>query len=315
MTAITWKLELLGKNFSDDYVQQFNSSTNFIIHPKDDLVTVSPPTTVQSDVAPTTNELMAALLKQLFTSFSEDHLRKIVVTLHSEIPNSLYSALTQISEIAKFDLLSVIPNWTAALMAYDLDKIPEKYYLVYDLSEHFLKIYLVLVNEGGRAELRQFERIESGTSFVDRKIVQKYNKEILLLEGQITEEITKKWMKTADQLKKILVFQENVNLVLGESGGICLSRNEYIEILKECNLTNTIHEILQKESIDKSRINNVVLCGGGCHMFHVKQIINDYFGEEKVLGSLDPTYVVAFGAATLAARMAENQSLTTKPDV
>jgi len=236
-----------------------------------------------------------------------------VITIPADFPESARSATKQAAEIAGLDPLRLLPEPTAACVAYglrDRDEDLERV-AVYDLGGGTFDISIVdvaheedfydVVATDGRQELGgddfdeavvdwvvdQFEE-DTGIDLTDDhtamyRIRSKVKKAKETLSSADSESIRAAHIKPGENLEQELTREKFEEL----TGGLV---EETIEISEN---------ILEKQGMTTDDIDTVLLVGGSTKMPQVKEAVEEFFGQEPSQ-EVNPNEAVAVGAGIYA---------------
>ncbi|GKB76301.1 putative heat shock protein 70 family protein [Tanacetum coccineum] len=71
----------------------------------------------------------------------------------------------------------------------------------------------------------------------------------------------------------------------------------------------TLDKCLRDASMDKSRVDEIVLVGGSTRIPKVQSMLQEYFDGKKICKSVNPDEAIAYGAAIMATKLSGNNSV------
>jgi molecular chaperone DnaK len=262
-------------------------------------------------------EEISAMILQKIKMDVEDKLgEKItdaVITVPAYFDDSQRSATKAAGEIAGLNVKRILPEPTAAALAYGLDKNVNQKILVYDFGGGTFDVSVLEIGDnvietkgiGGDTFL-------GGDDFDQRIIefiIEEYKKQegIDLSKDPLALQRLKEAAEKAKQeLSTLLETEINLPFISAEGGN---PKHLYLKLTRS-QLENLTRDLVEKsiEIVDKTLksinlsptdIDEIVLVGGQTRMPLIQQKIKEYFGKEP-RKDINPDEVVAIGAAIQA---------------
>jgi molecular chaperone DnaK len=261
-------------------------------------------------------EISAQVLMKI-KSDAEDKLgekiEEAVITCPAYFDDSQRAATKAAGEIAGFKVRRVLPEPTAAALAYGFNKRKNERILVYDFGGGTFDVSVLEIGDdvievkgiGGDTHL-------GGDDF-DRRImdylVSEYKKQegIDLAKDNLAVQRLK---EAAERAKHELstTFETEINLpfITSDSSGpkhfvMKMTRSQLEELVRDYieRSIELVEETLQKARLTKNDINELVLVGGQTRMPAMQEAVKAYFGKDAHK-DVNPDEVVAIGAAVQA---------------
>jgi len=231
----------------------------------------------------------------------------VVITCPAYFGINEKEATKQAGEIAGLNVLYVIPEPTAAALAYGVDQKEDQVVLVYDLGGGTFDVTVIEINADELRVVCTGGDHQLGGKNWDETIVEHLAHEFevhtsipadSLLEDQ---EVFQELLNSAEDAKKSLSSRQSVTVPVrfeGERVAVEITREEFNELTAsylERTLSLTQQEIDKASSKGCDRIDKLLLVGGSTYMPQVKEAVEERF-ELEVL-QFDPNQAVAKGAA------------------
>lgn len=303
---------LIGRRFTDPAVQYDKKFLPYEIREsKSGGVEV-----VMSGKAYRPEEISAQVLMKL-KSDAEDRLgekiEEAVITCPAYFDDSQRAATKAAGEIAGFKVRRVLPEPTAAALAYGFNKRKNERILVYDFGGGTFDISVLEIGDdvievraiGGDTHL-------GGDDF-DRKIIDYLIAEYKKQEGidLANDNLALQRLKEAAERAKhelSTMFETEINLpfITSDANGpkhfvMKLTRSTLERLVQEYidRSIELVEQTLAEAKLKKEEINEIILVGGQTRMPAIQQAIKDYLGREPHK-DINPDEVVAIGAAVQA---------------
>jgi molecular chaperone DnaK len=250
-------------------------------------------------------------MKQTAEEYLGESISEAVITVPAYFDDNQKSATRNAGRISQVEVLRLIPEPTAAALAYGLDEKKNQKIAVYDLGGGTFDISILELGDG------IFEVISTrGNTFLggddfDRRIM-----DYLADEFQKTENIDlredrmalQRLKEAAEKVKCELssVDSSDVNLpfiTADEEGpkhmNFTLTREKLEELVGDLvdeSFDPWVTQALEDAELNKTHIDNVLLVGGQTRMPLIRKKAEEYFGKTPHSG-INPDEVVAIGAA------------------
>lgn len=262
-------------------------------------------------------EEISAMILQKIKMDVEDKLgekiTEAVITVPAYFDDSQRSATKAAGEIAGLNVKRILPEPTAAALAYGLDKNVNQKILVYDFGGGTFDVSILEIGDnvietkgiGGDTFL-------GGDDF-DQRIIEYIINEYKKQEGVdlskdplALQRLKEAAEKAKQELSTLLETEINLPFISAEGG---TPKHLYLKLTRT-QLENLTRDLVEKsiEIVDKTLkeinlspqdIDEIVLVGGQTRMPLIQQKIKEYFGKEP-RKDINPDEVVAIGAAIQA---------------
>ncbi|CAL8323159.1 unnamed protein product [Lota lota] len=240
-----------------------------------------------------------------------------VITVPFEFTQAQKTALREAAEAAGFNVLRLIHEPSAALLAYNIgQEFPsgKSHVLVYKLGGTSLSVTALQVNGGMFRVLDTLtDHSVGGESFTDALAQH--------LAAEFKRSFKQDISNNARAMMKLMNGADHAKHSLSSLG----SANCFVDSLHDgmdfdCNISRARFELLCSSLFNKSiqpikalletvglstrDINQVVLCGGSARIPRLQQLIREMFPDVEQLCSTPPDEVIAMGAALEAGLLA-----------
>src|SRR5947199_2221689 len=248
---------------------------------------------------------------------AEQHLgekvEKAVITVPAYFNDAQRQATKDAGKIAGLEVLRIINEPTAAVLAYRLEKNEGKKIAVYDLGGGTFDVSILEIGDGVfEVKSTNGDTFLGGEDF-DLRLVDYLADEFKKEQGVDLRKdklALQRLKEEAEKAKKELSFttQYEVNLPfisMNASGPLHLNvkvSRAKLEALVEDLIAKTVgpcEQALKDAGLKKSDIDEVILVGGMTRMPKVVDTVKEFFGREPHKG-VNPDEVVALGAAVQA---------------
>ena len=279
--------------------------------------------------------ISALILKKLVQDVKRGHeqiVENVVITVPAYFGVEQRAKTKLAGEYAGLNVLELIPEPTAAALAYGIDASEDKNVVIYDLGGGTFDVTFVkiMVNEGG---INTFKGIAlDGDSHLggmdwDRELAQlfldKYNSqegtayslrpEEELTDNSIEARLTATLLLEAEKYKKFLAPDtDKVDWSISFDGKVISGKvtlaefNERTKHLLDRTIKMTQGVIDAARGVGFAKLDEIVLVGGSTRMAQVSAAIRDAFGINPKLHN--PDFAVATGASIYANKIGEYTS-------
>lgn len=319
--VITNNKKLFNVNLNDD-LEALNNNINYKIIPyektlnyevqvEDDIITVTP------------DQIATKFYGKMFSiathaACTEEELQSVIAVPLYWSKESRQRVITA-AELAGFNVLQMISEPAAALLAYDLDESPqEEIVLVYRIGGSSCDASIVKVTGGIFSIESTTHQSGIGGQYITQALANYIASEFFQkwkLDPQENKRAMDKLFHYANDCKHVLstlnsshVFIES--LYEGTDWSQHVSRARF-ESLLSSNIEACISPVrkLLDESEHKSNINKVILCGGSMKIPKLQTAISDLLPDAVILNSLSPDEAISQGCAKQAALLLENADI------
>ena len=265
------------------------------------------------DKAVTPEEIAAQILikmKETAEAYLGEKITQAVITVPAYFNDSQRQSTKDAGRIAGLDVKRIIPEPTAAALAYGLDKQGDRKIAVFDLGGGTFDISILEIGDGVFEVLSTNGDTHLGGDDFDNAIIHWILDEFKKEHGTdlSKDKMALQRLKDAAEKAKIELSgttQTEINqpfITMDASGPkhlqLTLTRSK-LESLVEGLIARCVspcEKALKDSRLTKEQINDVVLVGGMSRMPAVQQKVKEIFGKEPHQG-VNPDEVVALGAA------------------
>ena len=243
-----------------------------------------------------------------------------VITVPALFNNFKRQATKDAGMLAGLNILRVISESTAAVVAYGLDKktAPETNVLVFNLGGGFLSVTVMTTEDG------IFDVISTaghnhlgGEDFTMRMVnhfvlefAKKYKRDLTSSKRAIQR------LRTACERAKITLSTsteariEIDSLLEGVDFYTKMTRTKFEEINDDLfqSILIPVKKALSDAKFDESQIHDIVLVGGSTRVPKIQHLLREFFHRKELNKSINPDEGVAYGAAIQAAILSGDRS-------
>lgn len=323
---------LIGRNFNDPIVQNDIRQWPFNVIDLDDNKPHIQVSYKGEDRIFRPEEISAMILTKM-RRVAESHVGTdivdAVITVPAYFNDSQRQSTRDAGYIAGLNVLRIIPEPTAAAIAYGLDqkaqvRQKELNVLVFDLGGGTFDVSLLSFNqEEGIFEVKAIggDTHLGGADF-DNILVDHFVKEFKDKYGKnlrTSARAMQKLRKACEHAKCSLSSSKFVTLELDSlMAGIdffpTLTRATFedlcAELFEKC--LAPVRQVLYDARMTPYQVDDIVLVGGSTRIPKVQQLLTDFFGGKPLCKEINPDEAVAYGAAVQAAILSESENA---PDV
>ena len=268
--------------------------------------------------------LILANLKKVAEKALGHEVTKAVVTVPAYFTEPQRRATRDAGLLAGLDIIRLLPEPTAAALAFGLDRTSKEknYVLVFDMGGGTFDVSVL------RLDGNQFTALAvtgdfhlGGEDFDDTLlewVMQHPDVSSVLETTPVTNKLRQKLRRACEEVKRELSSCEE-SLISVEIGGndieISIKRSEFEEMCSSLfdNAMMEVSEALELADIEKSAIDSIVLVGGSTRIPKLQQRLCEFFDGKKLWCGVNPDEAVAWGATALATAsvMGSKQSMGT----
>jgi molecular chaperone DnaK len=271
----------------------------------------------------TPQEISAQILRKVVGDAEQEtgeHIEDVVITCPAYFGINEKEATKQAGEIAGLNVLYVIPEPTAAAIAYGLDLTQEQVVLVYDLGGGTFDVTIIHIREGGIEVIATDGERELGGADWDSDIADYLAQELEAKTGVPSSQV----LADAETYQELLVDAEHAKKTLSSRTShsqrvqfesyremIELTREKFEEITAprlEQTVSQTLAVIARARDKGYEKIDTLLLVGGSTYMPQVMGRIQAELPDIPVKRT-DPNQIVAKGAALFGYRCQLNQEI------
>uniref|UniRef100_A0A3P8PW45 Heat shock 70 kDa protein 14 n=1 Tax=Astatotilapia calliptera TaxID=8154 RepID=A0A3P8PW45_ASTCA len=319
--------QVLGRSFDDPEIQRHRTETKCQVENKPFYEITSgqqPKYVAPEDVA----KLIFQKMKETAQSaLGGSDVSDAVITVPSEFAHAQKRALRNAAEAAGFNVLRLIHEPAAALLAYDIGQESpsgKSHVLVYKLGGTSLSVTVLQVN-GGMFLCRSAHTDHSigGEAFTQalaQHLASEF-KRTFKHDVSSNPRAMLKLMNGAEMAKHSLSSLGSANCFVDSlHDGIdfeCSVSRARFELLCSSLFNKSIQPIkavLEEAGLTPHNISKVVLCGGSARIPRLQQMIREMFPDVELLNAAPPDEVIAVGAALEAGLLVGRDGLTPEED-
>ncbi|KAJ5551118.1 hypothetical protein N7535_000939 [Penicillium sp. DV-2018c] len=325
--TVAYFRDFIGKEFKSidptpchqsAHPQQHDSTIAFTIR---DTESETPNTVTVSEI--TTRHFKR--LRRSATDFLGKDVNAAVITVPTDFTDAQREALVASAKAAGLDVLQLIHEPVAAVMAYDARPeatVTDKLVVVADFGGTRSDVAVVSCRGGMYTILATVHDYELGGASLDQIIIDHFAKEFMKKHKTDPRENARglaKMKLECEATRKALSLSTNAqlsieSLVDGIDYGSTVNRTRY-ELLANkvfAQFTDLIQQVIKKAELDVLDINEVIFSGGVSHTPKIANLARNIFSENtKILSpatstvSLNPSELSARGAAFQASLVQE----------
>ncbi|XP_026331364.1 heat shock 70 kDa protein cognate 4-like [Hyposmocoma kahamanoa] len=258
--------------------------------------------------------MVLSSLKDQAESYLGATVRNAVVTVPAYFNDSQRQATKDAGTIAGLNVLRIINEPTAAVLAYGLDKTDddeERNVLIFDLGGGTFDVSVLTIEEGIYEVRATAGDTHLGGEDFDARMVEYCLTEFEKKHGIDLRDDKKariRIKKQCERAKRTLstAMQASIDIAglhEGEDFHINFTRAQFEELNRD-HFEKTLapmEKALRDAKIDKADINDVILVGGSTRIPFIQNLVFDFFENKKLNKSVNPDEAVAYGAAVQAA--------------
>ncbi|XP_039771591.1 heat shock cognate 70 kDa protein 2-like [Panicum virgatum] len=268
-------------------------------------------------------EEVSSMLLIKLREFAEDYLgttiRKAVVTVPACTTDSQRQGTWDAGALAGLNVIRIIPEPTAAAIAYGLDKkatrYGEKNVLIFDLGGGTFDVSILIIEEGIFEVKAVAGDTHLGGEDFDNRMVNHFVQEFKTKnkKGISDNPRALRRLRTAcEKAKRTLSSAAQATIEIdclyeGIDFYSTITRTRFEEL--NMNLfqksMEPVEKCLRDARMDKSSIHDIVLVGGSSRVPKVQHLLQDFFNGKELCKSINPDEAIAYGAAVQAAILSE----------
>lgn len=299
---------LIGRKYEDKEVQDDISILPYKIVKKGDGVGVK-----LGDKEMTPEEVSAMILSKIKAdaeAFLGEKVTEAIITVPAYFDDSQRQATKDAGKIAGLEVKRIIPEPTAAALAYGLEKNSDQKIVVFDLGGGTFDVSILELGDGVFEVKATNGDTHLGGEDFDNKIVDyilaefaKENNIDLRKDAAAMQRIKDEAEKAKKELSSATETDINLPYITADADGpkhleLTLTRAKLEELVAPLldRLDEPVKKALDDAGLKTSDIADVVMVGGMTRMPAVVERVKKLFGKDPMQG-VNPDEVVAVGAA------------------
>ncbi|KAF3001259.1 Heat shock protein ssb1 [Curvularia kusanoi] len=306
---------LIGRRFDDETVKKDIQSWPFKIVAAGDspMVQVEYLGETKQFSPQEISAMVLVKMKEIAETKLGKKVEKAVITVPAYFNDNQRQATKDAGAIAGLNVLRIINEPTAAAIAYGLGSgksEKERNVLIYDLGGGTFDVSLLHIQGGVFTVKATAGDTHLGGQDFDTNLLEHFKKEF-------TRKTKKDISGDARALRRLRTACERAKRTLsnatqttveidslfdGEDFNANITRARFEDLNQKAfaGTLDPVAQVLKDASIDKSKVDEIVLVGGSTRIPKIQKLLSDFFGGKKLEKSINPDEAVAYGAAVQA---------------
>ncbi len=250
-------------------------------------------------------------LKKTAEAYFGEPVTDAVITVPAYFNDAQRKATKDAGEIAGLKVLRVLPEPTAAALAYGLDKKKNEKILVFDLGGGTFDVSCLDVGDGVFEVLSINGNTHLGGDDFDEELINFLAEEFRKQEGidlrkdaMALQRLKEAAEKAKIELSTAMETTVNLPFITADQSGpkhlqTTITRTKFEQLItplvEKCR--KPVIDALKDANLAAGKIDEVVLVGGSTRVPMVQRLVKDLFGGKEPNKSVNPDEVVAVGAA------------------
>ena len=253
-------------------------------------------------------------LKKTAEAYLGETVKDAVITVPAYFNDAQRKATKDAGEIAGLNVIRVLPEPTAAALAYGLDKKKNEKIAVFDLGGGTFDISCLDVGEGVFEVLAINGDTHLGGDDFDEELINYIANEFKRQEGidlrkdaMALQRLKEAAEKAKIELSTAMETTVNLPFITADASGpkhlqMAITRAKFEQLItplvERCR--KPVLDCLRDAKLNPSQVNEVVLVGGSTRVPMVQRLVKELFQGKEPNRSVNPDEVVAVGAAVQA---------------
>ncbi|KAF7888730.1 uncharacterized protein EAF02_003271 [Botrytis sinoallii] len=238
---------------------------------------------------------------------------KAVITVPAYFNDNQRQATKDAGAIAGLNVLRIINEPTAAAIAYGLGagkSNKERNVLIYDLGGGTFDVSLLNIQGGVFTVKATAGDTHLGGQDFDTNLLDHFKKEFTrkTKKDLSNDPRALRRLRTAcERAKRTLSNGASTNVEIdslfdGEDFNAQITRARFEDLNAKAfsGTLDPVAQVLKDASIDKSKVDEIVLVGGSTRIPKIQKLLSEFFDNKKLEKSINPDEAVAYGAAVQA---------------
>lgn len=250
-------------------------------------------------------------LKKTAETYLGEKVTDAVITVPAYFNDAQRKATKDAGEIAGLKVLRVLPEPTAAALAYGLNRKKNEKLLVFDLGGGTFDVSVLDVGDGVFEVLSINGNTHLGGDDFDEVLINYLAEEFRKQEGidlrkdaMALQRLKEAAEKAKIELSNVMETTVNLPFITADASGpkhmqVTITRSKFEQLItplaEKCR--QPVLDALRDAKLQPSQIDEIVLVGGSTRVPLVKTLVKDLFPGKEPNQSVNPDEVVAVGAA------------------
>jgi molecular chaperone DnaK len=250
-------------------------------------------------------------LKKTAEDYLGEKVTEAVITVPAYFNDAQRKATKDAGEIAGLKVMRVLPEPTAAALAYGLDKKKNEKILVFDLGGGTFDVSVLDVGDGVFEVLSINGDTHLGGDDFDQVLINYLADEFKRTEGidlrkdpMALQRLKEAAEKAKIELSSAMETTVNLPFITADQSGpkhlqISINRSKFEQLITPLveRTRKPVLDALKDAKLQASQIDEVVLVGGSTRVPLVQKLVKEVFAGKEPNKSVNPDEVVAIGAA------------------